>query len=126
MALNGNTLFIATGTSTVPIAGTRSNEIQVDGETIEISSATQGTWREFIAGRKEWSVTVGWLVLTNAAVQKLLYVNQSYTLKFRTTGTAYLTGTAIMTNCKISATRGSLVQGSFTFKGTGPLIAVTQ
>lgn len=126
MAINGNTLFIATGTSTAPIAGTRSNEILVDGELIEVSSPTQGQWREYITGRREWSVTVGWLVLTNAAVQKLLYVNQSYTLKFRTTGTAYLTGTAIMTNCKISATRGSLVQGSFTFKGTGPLTAVTQ
>lgn len=126
MAINGNTLFIATWTNTAPIAGTRSNEIQVDGELIEVSSPTQGQWREYITGRREWSVTVGWLVLTNAAVQKLLYVNQSYTLKFRTTGTAYLTGTAIMTNCKISATRGSLVQGSFTFKGTGPLTAVTQ
>lgn len=124
MAINGNTLFIATGTSTVPIAGTRSNEILVDGELIEVSSPTQGQWREYIIGRREWSVTVGWLVLTNAAVQKLLYVNQSYTLKFRTTGTAYLTGTAIMTNCKISATRGSLVQGSFTFKGTGALLSV--
>lgn len=125
MAINGNTLFIATSTNTVPIAGTRSNEIQVDGEVIEISSPSQGAWREFITGRKEWSVTVGWLVLTNAAVQKLLYVGQSYTLKFRTTSTAYVTGTAIMTNCKITATRGSLVQGSFTFKGNGALSTVS-
>lgn len=124
MAINGNTLFIATSTSTVPIAGTRSNEIQVDGELIEVSSPTQGQWREYITGRREWSVTVGWLVLTNAAVQKLLYVGQSYVLKFRTTSTAYLTGTAIMTNCKITATRGSLVQGSFTFKGNGALSSV--
>ena len=125
MAINGNTLFIATSTSTVPIAGTRSNEIQVDGELIEVSSPTQGQWREYITGRREWSVTVGWLVLTNAAVQKLLYVGQSYVLKFRTTSTAYLTGTAIMTNCKITATRGSLVQGSFTFKGNGALSTVS-
>lgn len=125
MALNGNTLFIATSTNTVPIAGTRSNEIQVDGEVIEISSPSQGAWCEFITGRKKWSVTVGWLVLTNAAVQKLLYVGQSYTLKFRTTSTAYVTGTAIMTNCKITATRGSLVQGSFTFKGNGALSTVS-
>lgn len=125
MALNGNTLFIATSTNTVPIAGTRSNEIQVDGETIEIGSPSQGAWREFITGRKEWSVTVGWLVLANMDVQKLLNVGTSYNLKFRTTGTAYLTGTAIMTNCKINATRGSLVQGSFTFKGNGALSSVS-
>lgn len=126
MAINGNTLFIATSTSTVPIAGTRSNEIQVDGEVIEISSPSQGAWREFIMGRKEWSVTVGWLVLANQDVQKLLDVGTSYTLKFRTTSTAYVTGTAIMTNCKITATRGSLVQGSFTFKGNGALSEVSQ
>lgn len=125
MAINGNTLFIATGTSTVPIAGTRSNEIQVNGELIEISSPTQGSWREFITDRKDWSVTVGWLVLANMDVQKLLDVGTSYTLKFCTTDTAYLTGTAIMTNCKITATRGSLVQGSFTFKGNGALSTVS-
>ena len=124
MAVNGNDILVLmNGTA---VAHARTSEIQVDGELIEVSSPTQGQWREYITGRREWSVTVGWLVLTNAAVQKLLYVHQSYTLEFRTTGTAYLTGTAIMTNCKISATRGSLVQGSFTFKGTGQLKAVTQ
>lgn len=125
MAINGNNIFISVGTSTTPIAGTKSNEIQVDGEMIEIASPTQGSWRQFIAGRREWSVTVGWLVLTNQDVQKLLDVGTSYTLKFRTTDTAYLTGTAIMTNCKITANRGSLVQGSFTFKGNGALSTVS-
>ena len=30
-------------------------------------------------------------------------------------------GDAILTSCKISGTRGNLVQGSFSFKGTGEL-----
>lgn len=121
MAINGNSIFIAISSASTPIAGTRANEIQVDGEKIEVASATQGDWKEFIKGRKEWGVTVSWLVLANSDVQKLLDVNNSYTLKLRTSSTVYLTGTAILTNCKISAPRGSLVQGAFTFTGTGPL-----
>lgn len=124
MAVLGQTLFIASGSSTTPIAATKTDEIQVGCDTIEISDPTQGEWKMFINGRNEWSVTVGWLVTTNTDVQQLLNAGNTYTLKFRTTGTAYLTGTAIMTNCKITSTRGSLVQGSFTFKGTGPLSSV--
>lgn len=125
MAINGNNIFIAIGTDTTPIAGTRSDDIQVSGETIEIASPTQGSWREFLTGRKEWSVTVGFLVLANTDVAQLLNVNNSYTLKLRTTSTAYLTGSAIMTQCVIRASRGDIVQGSFTFKGNGALSAVS-
>lgn len=121
MAINGNTLFIATANNTTPIAGTKSNEIQVGCETIEISSPSQGAWKDFLVGRKEWSVNVGWLVLTNAATQQLLNVGSTYTLKFRSTSTVYLTGQAILSQCKITATRGSLVQGTFQFVGKGAL-----
>lgn len=126
MAINGNNLFIAQGSSsTTPIAGTRSNEIQVDGELIEISSPTQGQWREYVAGRKEWNVGVSWLVLAYNDVTKLLGVGSAFTLTFRDRTNVYLTGRAILTNCKITASRGALVQGSFQFKGISALSVPT-
>lgn len=44
-----------------PIVGARSCEINVSTGEIEISSPSQGTWRDFIAGRKEWTVSTSHL-----------------------------------------------------------------
>ena len=60
MAINGNNIIIKKGGTA--IAATKSNEITVDCETIEISSPSIGDWRSFIAGRKEWSVTTNFLI----------------------------------------------------------------
>ena len=123
MAINGNNLFISVGSATTPFAGTRSNQITVNAETIEISSPMQGEWREFIKGRKEWSVNIDWLVLTANDSSMLLEVDKTYTLNWQDRSTTYLTGTAILTDCDISAPRGGVVKGVLTFKGTGPLAA---
>ena len=118
---NGNTLIIRRGSSV--IAGTKSNEIQCGCETIEVSSPTQGDWRTFIAGRKEWSVTVSYLVPAAANIEAdILTVGQTYTLNmYDRSNWLILTGQAICTACKITATKGNLITGSFTFKGTGQL-----
>ena len=81
MAINGNNVLIyRNGTA---IAGTISNEIQTGAELIEISSPTSGQWKEYIAGRKSWSVNVSYLILANNGVRDLLNVGSSYTLKIR-------------------------------------------
>ena len=125
MATAGNNIFISLGVNTTPIAGTRSNEIQVGVEKIEISSPTTGQWRQYIAGRKEWSVTVGWLVGSTNDLAQLLNVGTTYTLNIYGRGaesnTKILTGSALLTSCKITASRGNLVQGSFSFVGSGAL-----
>ena len=134
MALNGNIILVQLDGHT--IAGTKTTEIQVDSELIEIASATQGAYREYLTGRKQWQVTVNYLLMTanysssiptypNAALYDPLYVGNSYTLKFINRGVGYqpagLTGTAILRTCKITATRGNLIQGTFTFVGNGAL-----
>lgn len=121
MAANGNTLLVYLGSSA--IAGTKSNEIQCGCETIEVSSPTQGQWRSFIVGRKEWSVNVSYLVAAATDVgNNILRVGQTYTLRmYNRTGTLILLGQAICTTCKITATRGNLITGSFVFKGNGAL-----
>lgn len=123
--MNGNNIIIGTmsGTTFTPIAATKSNEMQTDCETIEISSPSVGDWRTYMAGRKSWSVQVSFLVTAASNIRQLLSVGTSYTIVMRDrNNTSSVSGSAIMTTCKISATRGNLVTGSFVFKGTGALV----
>ena len=123
MAIQGNNIIVLmNGTA---IAGTKSDEIQVDCETIEIASATDQEWVHYITGRKSWSLTVGWLVLANQDVRKLLLAGSVVTIKIKGRGESDangLSGAAILKTVKITATRGNLAQGSFAFVGNGPLI----
>ena len=134
MALNGNIILVQVDGHT--IAGTKTTEIQVDSELIEIASASQGAYREYLTGRKQWQVTVNYLLMyatyqqmftyPNASMTDALLVGNSYTLKFKNRANYYdqpitLKGTAILRTCKITATRGNLIQGTFTFVGNGAL-----
>lgn len=106
------------------IAGTKSDEIQVDCKTIEIASSTDQDWEHVIAGRKSWSLTVGWLVLANTDVRKALLVGSSVTIKIKGRGDTDangLQGSAIISKAKITAIRGNLATGSFAFVGNGQL-----
>jgi len=122
MAVLGNNIIVFMNGQA--IAGTKSDELQVDSETIEIASATDQEWVHLIAGRKSWSLTVGWLVLANTDVRKVLLVGSSVTIKIKGRGesdSSGVTGSAILKTVKITATRGNLAQGSFAFVGNGPL-----
>lgn len=123
MAQNGNNILVyLNGTA---IAGTKSNEIQTECDMIEVTNQNSAQWRQYLAGRKNWSVSTGFLVLAAADTKKLLNVGTTYTLRFRDrAGTSILQGQAIMKQCKISAVRGSLATGSFTFQGSGELAEV--
>ena len=123
MAILGNNIIVLMGG--VAIAGTKSDEIQVDCKTIEIASATDQGWTHYLAGRKSWSLTVGWLVLANTDVRKVLLAGSVVTIKIKGRGesdSSGVTGSAILKTVKITATRGNLTQGSFAFVGNGPLI----
>ena len=122
MAINGNNILVyKDGTA---IAGVKSNDIVCDCELIEISSPSTGAWRQYIAGRKEWSLTVGYLLLASSDVRALLNVGSSYTIKVKgrsDSDSNGVSGTAYLKTCKIDAIRGNLVQGSFQFVGTSAL-----
>lgn len=125
MATNGKNLLIYLDGSVIggtQLSAERSNETNVNCEAIETASPSQGDWRTFIAGRKEWSVTVNWLVPAVANITELLKVGNTYTLTERDgSGNILLTGSALCVTCRITATLGNLIQGSFSFKGTGPM-----
>lgn len=120
--MNGNNIIVlCDGTA---IAAAKSAEINSGADVIEVASATSGVWREFIAGRKEWSLSCGYLITANSGVRDLLSVGTTVTIKVKGRGAADSTGvsgSAIITKCAITATRGNLVQGSFQFQGSGQL-----
>ena len=122
--MTGNDIIIMKGGTA--IAAAKSADVQTKADTIEVASASSGAWKDRIAGRKDWSVSVGYLVTSDTGLSDLLTVGTTYTLVIcgRGTGATSLTGSAILTTCKITATRGNLVQGSFQFDGCGSLAAV--
>lgn len=127
MAAQGNNIYIGylSGGSYVIVAATKSNELTTQCETIEKSSASQQDWREYLKGRKEWSMTVSFLVtaVSPSGPTNPLSVGTTYTLRFmnRSSGSDYIQGQAICTQCKITSSRGNLCNGTITFKGTGSL-----
>ena len=125
---NGNNIIVYqyNGSQWVAIAATKSDEIQVDCDTIEIASSTQADqqWTRRVAGRKSWSLSVGWLVSAVGDIRKVLTVGSRVQLRIgaRTwaAGTG-LTGYAIIKTAKVTAQRGALANGSFQFVSDGAL-----
>lgn len=124
--MNGNYIVIGTvsGQTFTPLAAVKSQDIQNGADTIEKASSTQQDWKEFIAGRKEWSINVNYLVLedANTNVRDVLKVGDTYNLRIKDRDGNYsVTGDAICTQCKQTYSNGNLCAGSFAFKGTGAL-----
>ena len=135
MAQLGRNIFISADGTTSPIAGTRSDEIRTSAETIEISSPTSGQWKERIAGRKDWSFTVNWIVAasteeTGTKLTNLLNVGTTYNIKVcERSGSSVvviLTGRAICKTATVTGTIGNLAHGTFQFEGNGELAAFSQ
>ena len=124
MATNGNNVLIYVDGSLV--AGTRSDEVQSGCETIEIANPSSGDWRQFIVGRKEWSISQSWLLPAASDLGRLLQVGTTVTIRILGRGESLgLTGQAIVKTCKITNTRGNISNGSFAFQGTGALVEET-
>ena len=63
--MTGKDIIVVLSQNSVAVASTciRSQDIQTQADLIEVASASQQSWREYIAGRKGWSLTVTYLVL---------------------------------------------------------------
>lgn len=109
-----------------PVAGVMSDRLRVSGETIEIASATSSKWKEFLAGRKDWGINSDYLItMWDDIADNAMKVGDTYTIMVIDSNNAdeYLSGTVICTECVIDMRNGSLVKGSFSFQGTGPLVS---
>lgn len=125
MAINGNQIILRkyVGSSWQTIGYIRSQEPETGADMQEVSSPDQGQWRQFLAGRKEWKMTANWIVGVTNQIYWLLEVGELYQLRCidRDNSNVYVEGYAYVEQCKITMTRGSIVQGSFVFRGTGAL-----
>lgn len=123
MVIHGKKIIVKVGGTA--IAGAKSCEISIKGDQIETASPTTGEWRDFIAGRKEWSVTCGHLIPASGTPLKsnAAMVNTVVTLIIETDMTGdTLTGQAIVETWKASGTVGNLATGTFQFRGKGALV----
>lgn len=129
MALNGNNIivYMLNGSTWTAIAATKTDTIEVDGDLIEIATATasEQQWKKYTAGRKSWSITTGFLVSAVGDLRKVLTVNTRVKLRIggRTfSSSSGLEGFAWVKSASLSAPRGSLSQGSIKFVGDGALV----
>lgn len=126
MATLGNNIIvqIQSGQNWMAVGAARTDEIQVDGEQIEIASKTSGKWREFLTGRNTWSVQTSYLVTAASDIRELLKVNTTVRLRIGGSTMAtgdYLTGYAIIKTQKLTAPIGGLANGTIVFLGNGAL-----
>lgn len=126
MKLKGNNLIISADGAA--IAASKSCTVEVSGDTVETSNAASGKWKNFIPSYLSWKVSTTHLVPYTSASdtpikEMLARVGKTFTLTLSVNDLSSdtVSGSAICTDCKITATRGNLVQGSFTFKGSGSL-----
>ena len=120
MAINGNEIIIKK--DGVAIASCKSCKVLINCDTIEKSSPMQGQWREYLAGRKEWSIQCSYLITAVSNIQDVLLVGSVVTIQLSDrTGTNTLTGTAICMQAEGEYTRMNLAQGAYVFKGSGQL-----
>ena len=109
----------------VAVAAAKSCDIDLSCDVVETASASDGEYRTYITGRKKWDVSVSYLV-TTAFATIALKVGDTVTLTMGKTMNGHitgdrLTGTAIVTDCRITGNIGNLAKGSFKFQGTGAL-----
>lgn len=118
----GKNIFIYSGSSgTSPIiAAAKSCSISMKCDLLEKASSTQGTSKEYIAGRDEWDISIDHLVTSGAPFEGLLKVRQTYTISVVIAGVRKF-GTAICQQADIQGAVGSLGRGSVRFKGSGVL-----
>ena len=126
MATIGNNILIGRmeNNEFVAFAAVKSHDITNQCDLIEKASASQQTFKEYIAGRADWAINVSYLVLqdANSNIEDLMKVRQTYRICIKgRTGTYNLYGDAICTQCKQSYQQGNLAVGSFALKGTGAL-----
>lgn len=120
--IHGRNLIIkVNGTA---IAGARSCDINISGEEIEVANTTKDKWRVFITGREEWSVTCNHLLPASGTPLRSSKNMVNTTVTIRMESGRYgdvLTGQAIVKSWRSTGTLGNLAQGTFSFRGSGPL-----
>lgn len=125
--MNGNNIIVYTysGSVWVAVASTKSDELSAECDLIEKASASQQEYKEYVTGRKGWSLNVNWLVSAVADIRKVLTIGTRVKIHVGSrsgySASTGVTGFAIIKTCKVNAPNLGLCTGSFVFAGDGPL-----
>ena len=108
----------------VVVAAAKSCSLSMEAGTLETAGVDAGA-RSYMSGRKDWSVKVGNLVTSVqghfAPIGAMLRLSMVICDELGNPTSDRLTGEAFVTGADVTGTVGHLVQGSFTFKGSGQL-----
>lgn len=108
----------------VVVAAAKSCSLSMEADTLETAGVDAGA-RSYMSGRKDWSVKVGNLVTSVqghfAPIGAMLRLSMVICDELGNPTSDRLTGEAFVTGADVTGTVGHLVQGSFTFKGSGQL-----
>lgn len=122
--LHGRNLVLSLGGTAV--AASKECSLSVSADTLETASATQGSWRSYIAGRKDWKISATHFITSSNDINtSVLRVGSSYSVTLTDGAGHTLSGTAICTQCDIGGSVGDLVSGTFTLQGSGALTGTT-
>ena len=124
MLFKGNDLILKDSSNGIVLAASKSLELNINGETIEVGRTSADMWRKFITGRKDWSISVSTLVGSGQFTASAAMIGQTYEVKFvdgQSATSAMLSGICICKQVKITEQKGSIAKGSFVFQGTGAL-----
>jgi hypothetical protein len=116
-----NLIIYANG---VAIAAAKSCSLSMEADTLETAGVDAGA-KSYMSGRKDWSVKVGNLVTSVqghfAPIGAMLRLSMVICDELGNPTSDRLTGEAFVTGADVTGTVGHLVQGSFSFKGSGQL-----
>ena len=124
MLYNGKDLILKDTSNGIVLAASKSLELNINGETIEVGRTSADMWRKFITGRKDWSISVSTLVGSGQFTASAAMIGKTYVVKFvngQSATSAMLSGICICKQVKITEQKGSIAKGSFVFQGTGAL-----
>ena len=123
MALLGNRFMLSK--DGVPVAAVVTHDVNTEAASIEKASATQGKYREYVPGRKQFTIKAEWLMVSSAVMLGLLQTGQTFAVSSydRQNERRNVHGIAKMEACNIQLTRGTLVHGQFALRGSGYLFA---
>lgn len=127
MIILGNNIIIYE--NGVGIAAAKSCEIQVECDALEVSSSDSSDWRDYIAGRKVWTVKISSLVSNVMDKLKHPGAKVRLTMGVRDANNELtadrLTGYALFRQAIVTGSIGNLAQGSWIFLGKGRLDRLT-
>lgn len=107
------------------IAACKSCDIEADCDLLEVSSPSSSDYRTYRPGRKSWRVQVNHLIPTSGlGVLTVKNIGTSYTLKAYVRGNPSvdkIEGTAILKTARRTGTWGNLMQGQWSFVGSGDI-----